>query len=165
MLTTLQRRLFASPLRFFPLFVFVLHGCGGGGHSDTIQITPDPTGAWGLRFTEVTDSCDVIAPDDLGTGFDSHQEITSADTHYTISGVHLVLGELCGTLRSDDSLLAEETLTGDIFGTGTECQLSERIAYNHLTPTEAEVLYEVRIDCGTDSRCVSVFRARGEKEE
>lgn len=146
----------------FALMLVVLSACNSSS-SETVEIAVTPTGVWSVRFTELVDECDVIAPEDEGIGFVSEETITSEGDLFTVSADELVFGFIDGSLRSPSSLIAEEDLSGDIFETGINCSLTERLAYNDITASTANIVYEVTIACDDGTRCDSLFRAQGER--
>lgn len=143
----------------------VFTSCNGSSSNNKVEIAVSPEGVWSVRFTELVDECDVLAPDEEGFGFDSEETITQDGETFTISADELVFGSIDGGLRSSDSLIAEELVTGDIFGVGVNCSLSERLAYNDLTSESANIVYEVVIDCDDGTRCDSLFRAQAVRSE
>jgi len=143
-----------------PLLFFV--GCNDSPATSPIG-SADPVGTWSVRFTELLDECDKIAPDDEGVGFTSQQTVTRNGDTYSVEADELVFGFIDGALRASDSLEAEDSFTGDLFGTGISCVLSERLAYNNITETSTDIVYEVVIACEDGTRCDSLFRAYGER--
>lgn len=141
-----------------------LMGCNDSP-SEPVTTVADPVGRWSVQFTELIDECDVIAPDDEGLGFISEETVTRIGETYTVEGDELVFGFIDGALRAPDSLVAQDAFTGDLFGTGLICSLTERLAYNDITETSANIVYEVVIDCEDGTRCDSLFRAYGERIE
>jgi hypothetical protein len=139
-----------------------LLGCNDSPTEATPSLA-DPTGRWLVQFTELIDECDVLEPEDEGLGFVSEETVTQSGDVYTVEGDELIFGFIDGTMRAPDSLVAEDSLTGDIFGVGFSCTVSERLAYNDITETSANIVYEVVITCEDGTRCDSLFRAYGER--
>ncbi len=139
-----------------------LLGCNDSP-TEAMPTLADPTGRWQVQFTELIDECDVLEPEDEGLGFVSEETITRSGETYTVAGDELVFGFIDGTMRAPDSLVAEDSLTGDIFGVGFSCTVSERLAYKDITETSANIVYEVVITCEDGTRCDSLFRAYGER--
>ena len=146
------------------VFLVLLAGCNSS-NSGTLEISVDPQGVWSVRFTELVDQCDVLGVDEEGVGFISEETITKEGEVYTVTADELVFGSIDGMLRSNNSLIAEGDFTGDIFLQGFNCTLTERLAYNDLTESSANIVYEVTISCDDGTRCDSVFRAEGERLE
>ncbi|MGA1192618.1 MAG: hypothetical protein ACO3XO_10090 [Bdellovibrionota bacterium] len=144
------------------VIVSVLLGCNDSP-TEPLPALTDPTGRWLIQFTELIDECDVLEPEDEGLGFVSEQLVTQSGDVYTVAGDELVFGFIDGTMRAPNSLVAEDSLTGDIFGVGFSCTVSERLAYNDITETSANIVYEVVITCEDGTRCDSLFRAYGER--
>ena len=135
--------------------MLLLSACGGGGDDDDL---PDYSGVWDVSYHFVSDECGLVSGGI--PGFVDQHIIEQAGSAAEVSAISGLIVARHAIVREDGSLLAEETLQQDIFGTGTPCTLTSRLEYEDLRGERATTLYDFDIACEDGYRCAS--RAIGE---
>ncbi|MCB0319988.1 MAG: hypothetical protein KDD60_03625 [Bdellovibrionales bacterium] len=140
--------------------ISMIGACGSnGGDTDDSQV--DPTGAWSVSYNRILDECELLPAG--STGFDDDETIIADGTTVTLNSAELPLEEYFGDFRSRDSFTASNEVSGDLFGVGMNCVLSEGVSFNNIDSTSASTVYEVKIVCDDGSRCDSLLRGTATK--
>lgn len=146
---------------FIALTVLIILSSCGGGSGDTAVISVDPSGEWRVTYVSIVDECELLTGD--STSFEDGESISLTDGQIALSSEELPLEEYTGEFREDSSFTASASVTGDLFGEGFDCTLAEAIAYNDLTESSANAVYEVKIICDDGTRCDSLLRGLAER--
>ncbi len=136
------------------LLVLSLTNCG----SDDDGFDIDYNGIWDVRYNFSADECQIVEAGVLGF-VDQHVIAQTGNVIALDSTVGLGF-PLNGALREDSSFLAEQQISGDLFGDGTLCSQAQSISYQQTDSDRADSQFVRRISCNDGYVCES--RAVGE---
>lgn len=146
------------------LLILILSGCGGGSDSSTRAVGGmDYSGEWTLSYNVIDDRCGLLVEEDANA-FDDEHTVTQTGIDIVVESPNLPLGEYEGQVREDGSFAAGVEVSGDIFGDGSFCTLSEELSYNNAEGDIASSLYNIQIVCDDGFECLTVVRGRAERQ-
>lgn len=142
----------------------LLTSCGGGSSSNTRAVDGmNYSGEWALTYNVIDDQCGLLEEPDANA-FDDFHLVTQTGSTILVQSDNLPLGEYEGEVRDDGSFAAGTEVSGDIFGDGSYCTLSEELSYNNAEGDVASSLYNIQIVCDDGFECLTVVRGRAERQ-
>lgn len=129
-----------------------LAACAGGKDSFNALLA-EWKGAWDVRYNFSADECG-LASEEL-TGFVDAQEIVQDGGVVQLeSSTGLGVG-FDGVIDEQNSFVAEQRISGDLFGDGTQCEVYQSISYEPVAEDEASSFFVRRFNCSDGFSCES----------
>lgn len=119
----------------------------------------DYSGEWVVNYNVIDDQCVLLVEEDANAFEDLHV-VTQTGSSVLVESDSLPLGEYEGEVREDGSFAAGVEVSGDIFGDGSFCTLSEELSYNNAEGDVASSLYNIQIVCDDGFSCLTVARGQ-----
>lgn len=133
------------------LSLLILARCNDGGGESAFSGEYD--GVWDVRYNLTEDSCEIV--ESGVTGFVDVQNIFQNEGAITLES-SVGFGEtFSGTLDANNELLSSQSISGDIYQDGGQCQVQQSISYSPTSDDRADTLFKRDVSCADGYVCSS----------